>query len=143
MKLPLYTRRRGITSSVDLGSISHLNQVSKICGFSPPLRARRALYPRNSCSRAESYISQVCNEIDTYKIQRLVIGDKSICCLWSDKLKTVMWIKLTSPWEQNMTRWYFDKHDGYRKIGEAAEGNGKKVSRCVLKLAPGGTSTRL
>ena len=22
--------------------------------------------------------------------------------MWSDKLKTVMWIELTSPWEQNM-----------------------------------------
>ena len=50
----------------------------------------------------------------------------------SDKLKMVMWIELTSPWEENMTTWYFEKHDRYRNIVNAAEGNGwKVVPQCV------------
>ena len=51
--------------------------------------------------------------------------------MWSDKLKMVMWIELTSPWEENMTTWYFEKHDKYRKIVNAAEVG--KWSHCVLK----------
>ena len=47
--------------------------------------------------------------------------------MWSDKLKMVMWIELTSPWEENMTTWYFEKHDKYRKSVNAAEDNGWKV----------------
>ena len=47
--------------------------------------------------------------------------------MWSDRLKMVMWIELTSPWEENMTTWYFEKHDRYRSIVNAAEGNGWKV----------------
>ena len=39
----------------------------------------------------------------------------------------VMWIELTSPWEENMTTWYFEKHDTYRNIVNAAEGNGWEV----------------
>ena len=38
----------------------------------------------------------------------------------------VIWIELTSPWEENMT-WNFEKHDRYRNIVNAAEGNGWKV----------------
>ena len=47
--------------------------------------------------------------------------------MWSDKLKMVMWIELTLPWEENMTTWYFEKHDKYRKLVDAAEGNGWRV----------------
>ena len=58
--------------------------------------------------------------------------------MWSDKLKMVMWIVLTSPWEENMTTWYFEKHDKYRKIVNAAEDNGWKF--CALKSEPEVTS---
>ena len=36
--------------------------------------------------------------------------------IWSDKLKQVVWIELTSPWEENMTKWYYGKHDKYTKL---------------------------
>ena len=53
--------------------------------------------------------------------------------MWSDKLKMVMWIELTSPWEENMTTWYFEKHDRYRNIVNAARATVGKWSHCVLK----------
>ena len=36
--------------------------------------------------------------------------------MWSDELKTVMWVELTSPWEENMERWFFEKHERYNKL---------------------------
>ena len=58
--------------------------------------------------------------------------------MWSDKLKTVMWIELTSPWEENMTHWYFEKHDKYREIVNAAEGNGWKVVPLCVEVGARG-----
>ena len=58
--------------------------------------------------------------------------------MWPDKLKTVMWIELTSPWEENMTHWYFEKHDRYRKIVDAAEGNGWKVVPLCVEVGARG-----
>ena len=29
----------------------------------------------------------------------------------SKKLKMVMWVELTSPWEQNMNHWYFHERE--------------------------------
>ena len=54
--------------------------------------------------------------------------------MWSDKLKMVMWIELTSPWEENMNHWYFEKHSNYRKIVEAAEGNDWKVVPLCVEI---------
>ena len=38
-----------------------------------------------------------------------------------------MRIEFTSPWEENMTTWHFEKHDKYRKAENVAEDNGSKV----------------
>ena len=58
--------------------------------------------------------------------------------MWSDKSKMVMWIELTSPWEENMTTWYFEKHDKYSKIVDAAEGNGWKVVPLCVEVGARG-----
>ena len=39
--------------------------------------------------------------------------------MWSNKLKTVTWIELTSPWEENMSEWHMKKHDKYNKLAIA------------------------
>ena len=49
-----------------------------------------------------------------------------------------MWIELTSPWEENMNHWYFEKHGKYRRIVEAAEGNGWKVVPLCVEVGARG-----
>ena len=44
--------------------------------------------------------------------------------IWSDKLKTVIWIELTSPWEENMSSWHMKKHDKYNSLAMQARSNG-------------------
>ena len=52
--------------------------------------------------------------------------------MWSDKLKTVMWVELTSPWEENMERWFFEKHERYNKLAEQIRAGGwTPVPLCV------------
>ena len=58
--------------------------------------------------------------------------------MWSDKLKTVIWIELTSPWEENMTKWHFEKHGKYEKIRRAAEANGWKVVPLCVEVGARG-----
>ena len=50
-------------------------------------------------------------------------GQRPDGVMWSDKLKTVIWIELTSPWEENMTRWHFRKHDKYNKLARTVRDN--------------------
>ena len=49
-----------------------------------------------------------------------------------------MWIELTSPWEENLMTWYFEKHDNYRKIVNAAEDNGLKVVPLCVEVGARG-----
>ena len=52
--------------------------------------------------------------------------------MWSDKLKTVMWVELTSPWEENMEKWYFEKHDRYNKLAlQIRAGGWTAIPLCV------------
>lgn len=44
--------------------------------------------------------------------------------IWSDKLKKVLWIELTSPWEENMNDWHFKKLRKYKKLERAVKANG-------------------
>ena len=44
--------------------------------------------------------------------------------MWSDKLKTVAWVELTSPWEENMSKWHFRKHENYSKLAEIVRSKG-------------------
>ena len=48
-----------------------------------------------------------------------------------------MWMELT-PWEENMTTWYFEKLDKYRKIVNAAEDNGWKVVPLCVEVGARG-----
>ena len=58
--------------------------------------------------------------------------------MWSDKLKTVMWIELTSPWEENMTKWYFEKHSKYNRLMKACEDGGWKVIPLCVEVGARG-----
>ena len=58
--------------------------------------------------------------------------------MWLDRLKMVMRIELISPCEENMPAWYFDKHDKYRKIVNAAEDNGWKVVPLCVEVGARG-----
>ena len=44
--------------------------------------------------------------------------------MWSNKLKPVAWIELTSPWEENMSKWHMKKHDKYNKLAIAIRAKG-------------------
>merc|ERR1711964_293784 len=39
--------------------------------------------------------------------------------LWSDKLKTVIWVELTSPWEENLHKQHWAKCDKYNKLAQS------------------------
>ena len=43
--------------------------------------------------------------------------------IYSDKLKKVLWIELTPPWEEYLTVWHFQKHSIYRKVENTAKAN--------------------
>ena len=61
--------------------------------------------------------------------------------MWSDRLKTVAWIELTSPWEENMTKWHFDKHEKYGKLAHQLRAKGwKAIPICVEVGARGHTN---
>ena len=52
--------------------------------------------------------------------------------MWSNKLKTVAWIELTSPWEENMSEWHMKKHDKYNKLAIAIRDKGwTAIPLCV------------
>ena len=55
--------------------------------------------------------------------------------IWSDKLKTVVWIELTSPWEENMTKWHFRKHEKYNKLATAVRNKGWKANPLCVELS--------
>ena len=58
--------------------------------------------------------------------------------MWSDKLKMVMWIELTSPWEFIVFFEVPGRHVFYRKIVDAAEGNGWKVVPLCVEVGARG-----
>ena len=52
--------------------------------------------------------------------------------IWSDKLKSVAWIELNSPWEENMTKWHFNKHDKYSRLARKVRAAGwTAIPLCV------------
>ena len=54
--------------------------------------------------------------------------------IWSDKLETVVWIELTSPWEENMTKWHFRKHEKYNKLATTVRNKGWKVHPLCVEV---------
>ena len=52
--------------------------------------------------------------------------------MWSDKLRTVAWVELTSPWEENMSKWHYSKHEKYSKLAHKLREKGwKAIPMCV------------
>ena len=55
--------------------------------------------------------------------------------IWSMQTKTVIWIELTSPWEENLTKKHFKKMDKYNKLGnDLREGKHHGVKWTVVPL---------
>ena len=55
--------------------------------------------------------------------------------MWSDKLRTVAWVELTSQlfsWEENMSKWHYSKHEKYSKLAlKLREKGWKAIPMCV------------
>ena len=58
--------------------------------------------------------------------------------IWSDKLKKVLWIELTSPWEENMNDWHFKKLRKYQKLERTAKRNGWNVTLLYIEVGARG-----
>ena len=43
-------------------------------------------------------------------------GSRPNGVIWFMQTKTVIWIELTSPWEENLTKKHFEKMDKYNKL---------------------------
>ena len=54
--------------------------------------------------------------------------------IWSRKTKTVVWIELTSPWEENMTIRHFEKLSRYNQLKIDSEARGWKVHPLCVEV---------
>ena len=54
--------------------------------------------------------------------------------IWSRKTKTVVWIELTSPWEENMTIRHFEKLSRYNQLKIDSEARGWKVHPLCVEI---------
>ena len=62
--------------------------------------------------------------------------------MFSDKLKAVMWLELTSQWEENLTESYIRKHNSYNKLESECKSEGWSViPLCVEAGALGHINT--
>ena len=55
--------------------------------------------------------------------------------IWSSSTKTVIWIELTSPWEENMSLRHFEKKNKYKQLEIDCKAKGWKV--CPLSVEVG------
>ena len=58
--------------------------------------------------------------------------------MFSDKPKAVMWLELTSPWENNLTESYIPKKNGYNKLGSECRSEGWSVIPLHVEVAARG-----
>ena len=58
--------------------------------------------------------------------------------MWSDKLKTVVWVELTSPWEDNMKKWHFQKHENYSKLAARVRNKGWTLHPLCIEVGARG-----
>ena len=62
-------------------------------------------------------------------------GSRPDGVIWSMQTKTVIWIELTSPWEENLTKKHFEKMDKYNKLAiDLREGKHHGVKWTVVPL---------
>ena len=54
--------------------------------------------------------------------------------VFSNKLKKVVWIELTSPWEENLTKSYTSKKAKYKKLETMAKENGWEVVALYVEV---------
>ena len=60
--------------------------------------------------------------------------------VYSDKLKKLVYIELTSPWEENMTKSHFNKFEKYRKDGIHSIEGWTVIPLCVEVASRGTTN---
>ena len=58
--------------------------------------------------------------------------------MWSDKLKPVAWVELTSSWEDNLKNSHFEKHENYSKLAVRVQNQGWTVHPLCIEVAAGG-----
>ena len=58
--------------------------------------------------------------------------------MWSDKLKTVAWVELTSPWEDNLKKWHFQKHENYSKLAVRVRNQGWTLHPLCIEVGARG-----
>ena len=68
------------------------------------------------------------------------VGKRPDGLMYSDKLKKLVYIELTSPWEENMKKWHFIKFDKYRKEGIHSIEGWTVIPLCVEVGARGQTN---
>ena len=62
-------------------------------------------------------------------------GSRPDGVIWSMQTKAVIWIELTSPWEKNLTKKYFETMDKYNKLAiDLREGKQHGVKWTVAPL---------
>ena len=54
--------------------------------------------------------------------------------IWSMSTKVVVWIELTSPWEENMTKWHFEKKAKYNQLKIDCEAKGWEVHPLCVEV---------
>ena len=58
--------------------------------------------------------------------------------IFSDKLKKVVWVELTSPWEENLTKAYTCKKVKYNKLEEIVKASGWTVVPLYVEVSSRG-----
>ena len=54
--------------------------------------------------------------------------------IWSMSTKAVLWIELTCPWEDNMSKWHFRKNAKYSQLKINCEAKGWKVHPLCVEV---------
>ena len=54
--------------------------------------------------------------------------------IWSASTKTVVWIELTSPWEENMSTWHDQKKSNYNRLKIDCEAQGRTVHDLYVEV---------
>ena len=62
------------------------------------------------------------------------VGSRPDGVIWSMSTKVVVWIELTCPWEDNMSKWHFRKNAKYSQLKINCEAKGWKVHPLCVEV---------
>ena len=69
-----------------------------------------------------------------FPVEITMTGDIPDGVIWSASTKTVVWIELTSPWEENMTTWHDQKKSNYNQLKIDCEAQGWTVHALYVEV---------